>query len=342
MFEVRTNKLEKVILISVIIPTRNRSKLLASALDSIVRQTLPQNEFEVLVIDNGSTDSTKDTVIEYQDKIFNLNYYFEEEPGLHRGRHRGLHESSGEILVYADDDIEAFPTWLEAINYSFKDEKTAMVGGNNIPMFLNTPPKWLSDYWHGTIKDGGNFLPPLSLLQLPEGIREFSPYNVWGCNFAIRKKIVIDAKGFHPDGMPKELLRFRGDGEVHIAKYVSDNGFKCLFNSEASVYHKVTPERMTISYFRQRGFSQGISDSFTKIRQAYLTADTNKKMVFLSTPKCIRLMIQYVKLFKIKDKQLKRALLNMNKGYLEGFLFHQSAFKKEQEVRDWVLKDSFI
>ena len=64
--------------LSVIIPTRNRCTYLELTLNSILTQTFDKNLFEVIVIDNGSTDATKDVVHSYQDKIPNLVYYYDE------------------------------------------------------------------------------------------------------------------------------------------------------------------------------------------------------------------------------------------------------------------------
>src|SRR5688572_28322760 len=100
-------------MISVIIPTLNRSGLLQSTLSSLTKQTLPSNHFEILVIDNGSTDKTQDVVSGFRSSFRHVSYILESNPGLHVGRHRGLRESHGEILAFADDDIEALPTWLK-------------------------------------------------------------------------------------------------------------------------------------------------------------------------------------------------------------------------------------
>src|SRR5215216_4801701 len=102
-------------MISVIIPTYNRATLLRKALQSIVKQTLSKKEFEVIVIDNNSTDNTAEVVSQYAYNWNNLKYFHESSAGLHAARHRGLKESAGEILVFADDDIEALPSWLEGI-----------------------------------------------------------------------------------------------------------------------------------------------------------------------------------------------------------------------------------
>ena len=104
------------------------------------------------------------------------------------------------------------------------------------------------------------------MIEKKGSIQNHDPQLVWGCNFAIRKNILLNAGGFHPDGMPTNLLHYRGDGETHVSNYVEQKGLKCIFHPDASVYHKVTNERMTVKYFYNRGFNQGISYSFSRIR----------------------------------------------------------------------------
>ena len=92
-------------------------------------------QFEVLIVDNGSTDKTREVCSSFKNTIPNLRYFYEETPGLHVGRHLGMKMAKSELLVYADDDIEAFPTWLEGIAESFRDEEVVLVGGKNLPKF---------------------------------------------------------------------------------------------------------------------------------------------------------------------------------------------------------------
>ena len=316
-------------------------------LASLRWQILSSDKFEVLVIDNGSTDETSSVAKTYASTVHNTRYLVEHEPGLHAGRHKGLREAKGEIVVFADDDIEAMPTWLLAIEESFALPNTAMVGGNNLPMFIGTPPDWLYKMWTKENPVGSHVLSPLSIQEQPKGQREFDPYMVWGCNFAIRKDVLLAAGGFHPDGMPQELIRFRGDGETHVSKYVADNKLRCIFNSRATVYHKVTPERMTLEYFRKRGFNQGVSDSYTYLR--------NPPKAHPETPPSSHLKFMPIlknKLRKAKSKVLGWATPNpsglnpaqaaFQEGYKEGYAYHQDIYESDAEVRAWVHKETYF
>lgn len=307
--------------LSIIIPTRNRSALLDKTLSSIAMQSLNMSLFEVIVVDNGSTDNTAQVVKQYENKIKNIVYIFDDTPGLHVGRHRGLLEAKSDILVYADDDIEAFPSWLKTILLAFADDDVGMVGGKNLPNFESTPPQWLLEQWQ---KTKPQVLGALSILDFGNEIKDIDPYYIFGCNFSIRKQLLLDAGGFHPDGMPQEHILFRGDGETHVSKFVKDNKIRALYHPEASVYHFVPTDRMTKEYFKKRAYNQGISDSFTNARGG-------QRMPLLK---------QRLKLF---IKRLTRhGDVAVDKAYLQGYITHQKAIKNNNKLYKWVMQSDYI
>ena len=330
-------------LLSIIIPTRNRADLLQLALLSLQAQTLPADQFEVLVIDNGSTDNTKQVVESFQQQLVEVRYFFDPTPGLHVGRHRGLREAGGDVLVYADDDIQATPTWLAAIAENFADPAVAMVGGNNHPDFKAVPPSWLEELWRRSSM-GGHAIGYLSVLSLPEGRRDFSPYMVWGCNFSIRKRVVLEAGGFHPDGMPQDLIRFRGDGESHVSRFVAERGLRCVFDSRASVYHAVTPERMTRDYFRRRAYNQGVSDSYTQLRNAQVSGvkPTQSASPLALARRIVRGIRGKLRAFKPESRELRELHHAMRQGHQEGFAYHQMVYREDPEVRAWVHQPDYF
>ena len=308
--------------LSVIIPTRNREKVLKKALESLTKQTLEQKYFEVIVVDNGSTDNTKEVVESFLEKIDNLVYIYDDNPGLHVGRHRGLLASKSDILVYGDDDIEATPTWLEGVLKSFKDKNVVLVGGKNLPNFESTPPEWIKQLW----EQGGNekILGSLSIIDLGDEIKEISPYYVFGCNFSIKKEILLEAGGFHPDGMPQEIIKYRGDGESYVSKYIKEKGYTVVYNPEASVYHLCSSMRMTKKYFAKRAYNQAISDSYSAIREGR-EVDMFKRQI-----KCI-----IKKYFLFRDMEIEIS-------YLKGYSYHQKEAKKDKNLMEWIQRDSYI
>lgn len=333
-------------MLSVIIPTFNRAGLLSKALHSLEFQDISRSSFEVIIVDNGSSDNTAEIVDEYANVLGNVRYFFEPEPGLHVGRHRGLKEASGEILVYADDDIQATPTWLAAIAENFSDSAVDLVGGNNYPDFQGSVPSWLTKLWQKPFLDGQGII-YLSVLSLPAGRRVINPCYVWGCNFSIRKQVLLDACGFHPDSMPHDLIRFRGDGETHVSRYVAKNGLRCLFDSRASIYHVVSPSRMTLEYFCQRAFNQGVSDSYSQLRNPEIFQKTESLTLFRKVRreagKLKRRMFNYAcKEQNCVDSELKRVHEIISEGYHKGFNYHQKAYAEDYEVQDWVHKADYL
>jgi len=325
------------IALSVIIPTRNRSDLLKNLLNSLKCQTLSQDEFEILVIDNGSTDDTKAITESFLSDFKNMKYFLEEKSGLHEGRHRGLKEAVSDILVYCDDDIEPFPTWLEAIKGSFKNSEVVLVGGKNLPKWEIEPPKWIKD-WYESGNNFGKCLGYLSILDFGNKLMEFDPNFVWGCNFSIRKQTLLDTGGFHPDSMPEEFKFYRGDGESYVTRWVQKKGMKSIYNPFASVYHFVPKSRMTLNYFKKRSFNQGISDSFSYMRE-------NGKIVekkIEKEPFNLRQFVRYYYLMVFKNQSLEFIKKRIQESYLNGLVLHFDISKSDSNLSDWILKNKWI
>lgn len=113
--------------ISVVVITRNRAQQLKACLYSIYDQRRPPDE--VIVVDNGSTDSTKDVVSAFNASR-SVSYVFEPIPGVSQARNAGVTAASGDIVAFLDDDAVAAYDWLFFIEQSFsKDPRIGIVGG---------------------------------------------------------------------------------------------------------------------------------------------------------------------------------------------------------------------
>ena len=303
--------------VSVIIPTYNRANELADLLNSLCEINQSKEEFEILIIDNNSNDETSKVAESFKDKLPNLKYYFETTPGLHAARHRGLMESTNELLIFCDDDILPNPDWINGVRAAFADNSVQLVTGKIVPYYQHTPPDWLQGMWN---KDHfGKSLGWLTLLDLGEEQKEIPAGYIWGANFAVRKQAVISAGGFHPDSMPPELLKYRGDGETGLARKIAEQHGKAIYHPMCNVLHKVPSKRMTLEYFHKRAFAQGISDSFTAVRK------TKQLQPLRSIPTTKDNMDQF-----------------MNAAMAEGWNFHQNELRKDPSLFEWVIKNSYI
>ncbi|MCZ2223451.1 MAG: glycosyltransferase family 2 protein [Chitinophagales bacterium] len=214
-------------LISIIIPTFNRADQLNRTLFSLVELKTPKHLFEIIIVDNGSTDKTKEVIEKYinQNKGFTIKYFYDDIPGLLTGRHRGAKEAKGEILTFIDDDILVSETWLNTI-YSVMSSRVdiGFLTGPNLPLYESYPPTWLNYFWSN--HQYGKTCGWLSLLDFGNEIKEISPNYVWGLNFTVRKNVFQQLGGFHPDNISKEFQHFQGDGETGLTLKAIEQSIK--------------------------------------------------------------------------------------------------------------------
>jgi len=246
--------------ISVIIPTcypLNKSKNLIL---SLMSQSLSKDNFEIIVVDNNSCiEINQDPFLqEFRNKGFNMKYVKENKEGLHNARHKGVAEASNDIILFLDDDIIASKNLLIEILRPYQDNpKAVCVGGKVLPKWEVTPPDWI------------NYFPLyyLSLLDKGGDLKEIAV--VHGCNFSIKKSILLELKGFNPDGfLSKDKQWLRGDGEIGLLKkIIKSRAGKIIYNPKAIAYHFIPKDKTTIKYYEERLFREGIERSFCFYRK---------------------------------------------------------------------------
>jgi len=345
-------------MISVIIPTFSRDNLLQIAIESIIQQDLPNNHYEILVVDNASTDSRKVLIsnMARAHPTSNIRYINESAPGLLSARHRGVFESMGEILVFMDEDVEADGGFLSAISDSFRNLNIHLVGGRCLPKYETDPPKWLRYMWFKSL--GVRHCGYLSLLDMGGKEKEIDPYYVWGLNFSIRKRILIELGGFHPDSYPRHLQRFQGDGDGGLTLKLKSKGYKSIYQPKALVYHYISEERMSIEYFEQRMFYQGVCNSYTEIRRngGILQGEKDQNKQHNLVSRSIKVLRQNPALFltkfaaklyatplpKLEPFYIKSIKENLLKAYNDGYYFHQNQVMKDPALLSWVLKENYL
>jgi glycosyltransferase involved in cell wall biosynthesis len=113
--------------ISVVVVTRNRAEWLKDALNSLTRQSRQPDE--VVVVDNGSTDHTKEVVSSFSDRL-TMKYVYEAIRGIPRARNAGIRNTTGDIIAFIDDDCVADEDWLRYVEIPFvRDPNIGVVGG---------------------------------------------------------------------------------------------------------------------------------------------------------------------------------------------------------------------
>ena len=239
--------------IAAIICTHNRDSYLGAAIDSLLKQDY--DNYEVLVIDNASSDRTKEVVNSRLDDP-RLKYYYEPVLGLSVARNRGANETNAPILTYLDDDAEASPQWLKVIGEAYqKNEKLAIAGGKVTLIWPKgiTPPQWISDDMAGG----------LGAYDLGEEIVYIDNPNLTprGLNYALRRSFLAEIGGFDPNlgRVGKNLL---SNEELYMTELALKKGWQVAYLPNALVAHNVAPERTKPGWFLRRSWWQGVSECY--------------------------------------------------------------------------------
>ncbi|OPY82102.1 MAG: Chondroitin synthase [Syntrophus sp. PtaU1.Bin005] len=329
--------------VSIIIPTYNRAAYLNDLLKSLIDQEKRAFfDYEALIVDNGSTDSTPSVceklIAQYGEQ--NVRYINEPVPGLLAARHRGVIESEGDILIFIDDDIIPGQNWLISIADTFLEQNVHLVGGKSLPVYEESPPSWHQALWTqvSEIKSSCGYL---SLLDYGETYCEIDHSFIWGLNYAVRKNSLKLAGGFHPDGLPWHLRKLRGDGESGLSHSLKSHGLKAIYHPAATVYHRISKDRLSLDYISKRSYLQGISDSYTQIRSQNGCHAPEESMK-LRISKRINKLTSLLSLLKdSKKRNFFNVFSTISQAYQEGFSYHQQEAMKSSRLMDWILKENY-
>jgi glycosyltransferase involved in cell wall biosynthesis len=239
--------------ISAIICTHNRDRYLGLAIDSLLAQDL--DSFEILVIDNASTDTTAAVVAARQPDP-RLRYIYEPTLGLSTARNRGAQEAQAPILAYLDDDAIASPSWLQHLITAYETNPKLAIAGGKVTLIWTdgmAAPEWLSDNLAGNLGayDLGDH--PLQIEQpglTPRGL-----------NYSVRRAFLDSVGGFDPKlgRIGKNLL---SNEELQMTELALQQGWQVAYLPAALAAHHVSPERVKRSWFLDRGWWQGISECY--------------------------------------------------------------------------------
>ena len=258
--------------ISAVICTLNRANYLRKALQSLVDQTLDNNLYEILIVDNGSTDDTKRVVLEEFAHVPNLRYLYEPIQGLNQARNTGWRNAKGEYVAYTDDDAIASREWLHNILNAFKTTKPTLgcVGGKIEPIWEGNPPTWLSDSMAG-------YLAILTYSEKP--ITSDERQLLAGVNMACPKHLIEAVGGFHL-GLDRKGRNLLSHGDVLLQRQVMKMGYPCYYHPQIVVQHHIHTSRLTQEWFVRRMYWEGVSEALSQIYLESLTARKRQQMAF--------------------------------------------------------------
>jgi glycosyltransferase involved in cell wall biosynthesis len=257
--------------LSVIICTRDRSELLRNTLGSIVQQQCAPWIVEIVVVDNGSTDDTKEVVSSFADKGVTVKYLYEPQQRIGHIRSVGFEASEGRYIAYLDDDAVPVQGWcatvcktLEQLEQSSRHSVGAL-GGPIEPVFEGGRPQWFSsDFdWVYAIVDLGTHR-----RQFPKGGFPVS------ANMALLRSV-------HLANPWDDSARMCEDAD--LCRRIEDKGLQLIYVPEMKVYHYISERRLTHDWLANRYFTEGLAQSFLPLgflRKTRLTLAAIVKLPF--------------------------------------------------------------
>ena len=301
------SSIESSIKVALVICTYNREKYLFETLESLSNQTLQNDKFQLIIVDNNSTDNTANISQEFISKnpLLNIKYCFEEKKGLSFARNRGVAEANAPIVSYVDDDVILPASFLqEMVDFFDKYKDAAGAGGKVIPKYeRGKEPEWMSKYLNGFVGkvDFGN-----NILQYDKGMKYPA-----GCNMAYRKDILLKVGGFNNE------LTFRSDDKYifYKVKNISD---KIYYIPNAWLFHNIDSHRLTDSNFKKLFLKTG-NEEKKRIKSEKKTFGLIKKFIefVIKFGASIVLFI----LFALRGQTIKGKYVVISQWYtLKGFL----------------------
>lgn len=224
--------------VSVIIPAYNRKHELEGLLASLAGQTLPAAGFEVIVVDDGSGDGTREWLDELKGGFgFPFSWFAQEHRGPGAARNLGMQNASGDILVFIDTDCMPQPDWLEQLIQPFASGTVGAVGGREI---MDERDPLLMRCFHylmtAPLTTGG--------MRGKEGKRlaRFYPRTF---NMAISRKAYEATGGFR---------KMYHAEDIELSFRIRQAGFELLYEGRAQVYHR---RRSTVAQYAKQLFNMG-------------------------------------------------------------------------------------
>lgn len=234
--------------LSVIICTYNRANLLARCLDSFVDQTLDSQRFELIVVNNRSTDDTSAVLEQFRIKIKNLQVFWEENAGLSYARNRGIRESRGALIAFIDDDARASSNWCQEIISFFSNHKDAAAVGGPYTAYYDSPrPEWFLDRY-------GSW-------NLGEGLKIMgNDEYVNGTNMIFRK-FIFEKIGLFNTGIGMKGSKISFGEETNLHRRMNAAGYTVYYAPSIVVSHLVRAEKMNLFWLLKTRYAGGRSES---------------------------------------------------------------------------------
>lgn len=228
--------------ITIAICTFNRAKYLAVTLNSIAEMVKGDVKYELIVIDNNSSDNTASIV--KNSRYIGLIYHLERNQGLSHARNHAISIAKGDYIAFLDDDVIVDKLWLVNLQKLLKickETNVNIIGGRVKLLYESGKPQWMNE-------DMENYLSKLDYEK--EGFVKFPKQHIVGANF-IFKTVLFSKKKFNINLGRIGSKQLSGE-EIEICIFFQLSGQKIFYSPEISVEHIIPQERATEKYLLER------------------------------------------------------------------------------------------
>lgn len=238
--------------LTVAMATYNRSHLLRESLDHLTRLRVPAGTWDLIVVDNASTDDTKTVASSFESRL-PLQYRYESRSGLCHARNHALSHCRGDVIAFIDDDVLVDPDWLRTLEAAVARWPEAAAWGGPIEPWFPTEPDQILLKAFPRLANGFAGLEA----DLPAGLLP-PPAHIYGASMAFRIS-ALDGLRFDPRlGPSKDKTHVGITGEdVDFIDRLRARGGHVYWVPEMRVKHYVDPHRMTLPYLRRYTRGEG-------------------------------------------------------------------------------------
>ena len=251
--------------------TYNRDKYLGRTIESVCEQTFDPDNYEIIIIDNNSTDNTSKVCEEFQRKYTDkkILYFKELNQGLSSALNRGIKEAKGEFLVFVDDDETITKEHLQRLDNYLKEYPDAVLAASKvIPQYEKQQPKWMSKFTARLI--GGYFNPG-------DQVKKLNKTSYPGTGHTIIKKELYHKYGYYNTELGRTGNSLLGAEDKDMFFRLIKNNIECYYFPDIPIYHHIPEYKLTDEFFNKLTYSIGKSEY---IRTRSISPKTYRKRLF--------------------------------------------------------------
>lgn len=250
-------------MLTVVFTTFNGQSKIRRTLDSLVRQKI-ESKWELLVVNNNSTDGTVSILEEYLDKL-PLKILHESRQGKNIALNSAIPYINGELVLFTDDDVRGEDNWLaNSVLVATEMKEHSIFAGHILPEWEEEPESWIINW------------APLGALYALNSQSEKNiaclPGQVWGPNMLIRREVIFDNGLYFDENIGPNGTDFYPMGsETEFTKRAAEYGYSCFISDKFKVYHLISKSSLCKSWILKRGERLGIGVTMANVKKFDIT-----------------------------------------------------------------------